>query len=94
MECNLGPNGIGGCLVLYKALTQIHLHLLNEILGDVYKETSTYKLCIQLEKILRAKTMILLAHYIISPIVEHQVQQSKQPWLHIGCGWSYVFRFI
>ena len=27
-----------------KALTQIHLHLSNEILRDVHKETSAYKL--------------------------------------------------
>ena len=40
-----------------KALTQIHLHLSNEILRDVHKETSAYKLWLQLEEICMAKTV-------------------------------------
>ena len=40
-----------------KALTQIHLHLSNEILRDVHKETSAYKLWLQLAEIFMAKTV-------------------------------------
>ena len=38
-----------------KVLTQIHLHLSNEILRDFCKETSPYKLWLQLEEICMAK---------------------------------------
>ena len=40
-----------------KAMTQIHLHLSNDILQDVLKEKSTYALWLKLEQLCMTKSM-------------------------------------